>query len=143
MPTPRRQNSLPRLTSGSASTTVCGGTPRSGCSVPTTSSSHSERLPEPLVGPVPVRGEPQAATALQQAGDIFRETGDRNSEGTVWNNLGLALSGLRQLDEAVTAHQHAGDIFRETGDRNSEGMALGNLGVALHELHRFDEAATA
>jgi hypothetical protein len=47
MSTPRRRNSLLRSTIGSSSTTVCGGTPRSGCSVPAPSSSHSDRLPEP------------------------------------------------------------------------------------------------
>ncbi len=50
--TPRRQNSLPRLTNGTVSTTVRGGTPRSGCLAPTTSSSHSKRLPEPSQAPV-------------------------------------------------------------------------------------------
>jgi len=33
----------------------------------------------------------EAITALQDAAAIYRETGDRKSEGTALNNLGLAL----------------------------------------------------
>ncbi len=60
-----------------------------------------------------------------------------------WNNLGLALQGVRRFDEAITAQQTARDISRETGDRHGEGMAWNNLGLALQEVRRFDEAIAA
>ncbi len=85
----------------------------------------------------------EAITAHQDAAAIFRETGDRHSEGMALGNLGLALRQVRRFDEAITAHQDAVAIFRETGDRHGEGMALGNLGLALREVRRFDEAITA
>jgi hypothetical protein len=64
--TPRRRNLLLQLTIGFVSTTVRGGTPRSGCSVPTTSSSHSERLPELCKPLSTVRGEPQWASEARR-----------------------------------------------------------------------------
>jgi hypothetical protein len=59
--------------------------------------------------------------------DRDRQTGDRHGEGSVLNNLGLALREVGRLEEAITAHQDASAIFRETGDRNREEMAVNNL----------------
>jgi hypothetical protein len=63
----------------------------------------------------------------QDAAAIFRETGDRHSEGMALDNLGLALREARRFDEAISAHQDAAAIYRETGDQHREGMALNNL----------------
>ncbi|MEV4122562.1 tetratricopeptide repeat protein [Micromonospora sp. NPDC049645] len=78
-------------------------------------------------------------TAIQ----IFRETGDRHSEGSALNNLGVALLQVRRFDEAITIHLGAIAVVREVGDRNGEGIVLGNLGLALKEVRRFDEAISA
>ena len=94
--------------------------------------------------------QPATATAwdsirrmVQQVREIFRETRSRHCEGIAWNNLGLALRGVRRFEEAITAHQKAREIFRKTGDREGEGTAWNNLGSALQEVRRFDEAITA
>jgi tetratricopeptide (TPR) repeat protein len=72
-----------------------------------------------------------------------RRLGDRDQEGLVLNNLGLALRESRRFEEAITALQDAATIFRETGDRHLEGHAVGNLGPALVESQRLEEAITA
>jgi Flp pilus assembly protein TadD len=77
-----------------------------------------------------VRRFDEAITAHQDAAAIFRETGDRHSEGGALTNLGIALAGVRRFDEAMNAHQDAAAIFRETGDRHSEDIAVNNLKLA-------------
>jgi tetratricopeptide (TPR) repeat protein len=74
---------------------------------------------------------------------IFRETGDRHSEGGAWDNLGLALGEARRFDEAITAHQQDLAICRELSDRHGEGTAWANLGLAYAELSRPDMARHA
>jgi tetratricopeptide (TPR) repeat protein len=74
---------------------------------------------------------------------VARRIGDRDGEGRILNNLGIALRESRRFEEAVTALQDAATIFRETGDRRLEGNAVGNLGPALIESRRFEEAITA
>jgi tetratricopeptide (TPR) repeat protein len=44
---------------------------------------------------------------------IARRLGDRDKEGRVLNNLGLALRESRRFEEAITALQDAATIFRE------------------------------
>jgi tetratricopeptide (TPR) repeat protein len=77
-----------------------------------------------------VRRFDEAITAHQDAAAIFRETGDRHSEGSALNNLGAALREVRRFDEAITACQDAAAIFREAGDHDREGSALNNLKMA-------------
>lgn len=72
---------------------------------------------------------------------IFRETGDRHSQGRALDNLGFAYQEMGRLEEAITCHQQAVAIFRETGDRYSEGMALDNLGIAYQEMRQSGRAA--
>jgi spore cortex formation protein SpoVR/YcgB (stage V sporulation) len=47
-----------------------------------------------------VRRVEDAITAHQDAVAIYRETGDRHSEGIALNNLGLALREVRRVEEA-------------------------------------------
>ena len=72
----------------------------------------------------------QGAIALQNAVAIFRETGDRHSEGVAIMNLGLALQGLRRFSEANTALNAAIAIFQETDDEHYERLARANLEAA-------------
>ncbi|WP_328670635.1 tetratricopeptide repeat protein [Streptomyces sp. NBC_00328] len=74
---------------------------------------------------------------------VFRELGDRHSEGGALTNLGTALLQVRRFEEAIDAHTRAATICRELGDRHSEGGALTNLGTALLEVRRFEEAIDA
>ncbi|MFB7596742.1 tetratricopeptide repeat protein, partial [Streptomyces sp. NPDC056160] len=82
----------------------------------------------------------RAIDAHVQALAVFRELGDRNSEGQALNNLALALRQARRFEEAIDAHVQALAVFRELGDRNSEGQALNNLGTMLSEVGRRQEA---
>ncbi|MER5212535.1 tetratricopeptide repeat protein [Streptomyces sp. NPDC002838] len=82
-------------------------------------------------------------TVSSTALNVFRELGDRHSEGQVLDNLGNALWQVRRFDEAIEAHARAATLFRETGDRQREGQAVGNLGVGLGDVRRFDEAIEA
>jgi tetratricopeptide (TPR) repeat protein len=75
--------------------------------------------------------------------DAARRLGDRGSEASALDSLGIALGRLRRVEEAISAHQEAIAIYRETGDRNSEGVALGDLGAVLTEAGRLEEAITA
>src|SRR4051812_22796488 len=80
MPLLPRQNSLPRLTIGSDSTMLSGVTPRSGCSVPTTTRTHSERLPELRKPLSTVRGEPQTAGGFGDSNGLDLGEGDGAEE---------------------------------------------------------------
>ncbi|WP_431909138.1 ATP-binding protein [Micromonospora carbonacea] len=82
-------------------------------------------------------------TITTRARDICQQIGDLQGEGAAWNNLGLALAGVRRFDEAITAHTHDLNICQQTGDLHDEGTAWNNLGNALAKIRRFDEAITA
>ncbi|MER7756304.1 tetratricopeptide repeat protein [Kitasatospora sp. NPDC097643] len=69
-----------------------------------------------------------------------RERGDRENEGRVWGNLGLALAAAGRREEAVDAHTRSVRIFHELGERYLEGRACGNLGIAQQEAGSCDEA---
>jgi hypothetical protein len=93
--TPRRRNSLPRLTSGSVSTTVSGDTPQSGCEVPTTTRSHCQRPPELCKPLSTIRGEPQPRRARlwQSRGIAFTSPSRGAQDGMV----GQLVGGGRDL----------------------------------------------
>ncbi|MFE5678657.1 ATP-binding protein [Streptomyces erythrochromogenes] len=74
---------------------------------------------------------------------VCQDLGDRNGEGTVLNNLGIALGEVRRFDEAIEAHTQATTIYRRLGKRHREGHTLSNLGNALQQVRRFDEAIDA
>ncbi|WP_181799524.1 tetratricopeptide repeat protein [Kitasatospora acidiphila] len=80
-----------------------------------------------------------AATAVT----VSRDLGDQPVLALALNDLGDALSEVRQFDEAIEAHTEAVAIFREFGDREGQGRALLYLGAALREARRFDEAIEA
>jgi tetratricopeptide (TPR) repeat protein len=66
-----------------------------------------------------VRRFDEAITAHTQAGDIYRELGDRHGEGRTWNNFGLALQAVRRFDEAWRAWEQAVRAFEDSGDLES------------------------
>ncbi|MFC7900251.1 ATP-binding protein [Streptomyces griseoincarnatus] len=84
-----------------------------------------------------------ALTTAQHALSAARELGDRHTEGTALNNLGIALKGVRRFEEAIDVLTRAVGILRELGDRHTEGTALNNLGLALQGVRRFEEAIDA
>jgi len=71
---------------------------------------------------------------------IAREIGDRRGEGADLGNLGLAYSGLGQVEKAIEYYEKALVIAREIGDRRGEGANLGNLGNAYRNLGQVEKA---
>ncbi|MFH8379216.1 tetratricopeptide repeat protein, partial [Streptomyces cyaneofuscatus] len=84
-----------------------------------------------------------ALHALQNARNLFRQTGDTHGEAGAWNNLGNVLHNLRRFDDALNAHQTARNLYRQTGDTNGEADAWNNLGTTLKGLRRFEDALRA
>ena len=62
-----------------------------------------------------VRRFDEAITAHQQAGDIYRETGDRHGEGMALGNLGLALRNTGCIAEARRCWVQAAEAFADSG----------------------------
>ena len=69
-----------------------------------------------------------------------QRSGDRHSEATALNSLGVAHLELRRFDESRAFHQRALVIFTELADRHGEGLALTNLGNIHHERRGWGEA---
>ncbi|HKY42507.1 MAG TPA: tetratricopeptide repeat protein [Pyrinomonadaceae bacterium] len=63
-----------------------------------------------------------------------RRLQDREGEGDVLGNLGIAYKNLGEARRAIKFHEQALLIDREIGDRRGEGADLGNLGIAYAEL---------
>ncbi|MDX2212168.1 MAG: tetratricopeptide repeat protein [Oculatellaceae cyanobacterium bins.114] len=89
----------------------------------------------------------EALPPLQQALLIFQELGNRVSEGTALNTIGLVQRGLGQHSQSLEAYQQGLAIFqvlRQTDDsqrlRNGEGAALIGLGAGNRALGQYAEA---
>ncbi len=65
---------------------------------------------------------------------------DRNGEGWILNNLGVAYRDVRRFEEAIDCFQRALTIRQEAGGRSGEGWVLYNLGETHRVLGRFEEA---
>ena len=79
--------------------------------------------------------EPRKAIEFyEQALNISREIGDRQSEGNNLRNMGNSYFNLGEPRKAIEFYDQALNISREIGDRRSEGAALGNLGSAYYDL---------
>ncbi|BAZ77513.1 TPR repeat-containing protein [Aulosira laxa NIES-50] len=76
----------------------------------------------------------------QQALIIYQKIKDRQAEGTVLGNLGVAYFFLGDYKKAIEHHQQSLAIALEFKDRNSEGKALGNLGIAYFQLGDYPKA---
>jgi tetratricopeptide (TPR) repeat protein len=76
----------------------------------------------------------EAITALEQAGDIFRETGDRHTERQTWSDLGTVLRQVQRFEEAITACQHDIAISAELADACRQADALWKLGSVYLDL---------
>jgi tetratricopeptide (TPR) repeat protein len=76
----------------------------------------------------------EAVPRFERALDLYREIGDRGSEGGVLGNLGNAWADLGEVRRAIEYYEQRLVIAREIGDRRGEGTALGNLGSAWYLL---------
>ena len=82
----------------------------------------------------------EAIECYEQVLAIFRELGDRHSEGTALMNLGLVYRLQGRWSEAIEKFEESLAICRELGDRHGEGQTLGNLGNVYRVQGRWDEA---
>ncbi|HEY9639765.1 MAG TPA: CHAT domain-containing protein [Coleofasciculaceae cyanobacterium] len=74
----------------------------------------------------------EAMQLWEQALQLYRAIGDRNSEGWALTKLGNAYLSLSQYDKAIEAYQQALSIFQATGDRDGQGLLLANIGKLLY-----------
>jgi DNA-binding SARP family transcriptional activator len=73
-------------------------------------------------------GNPRAASHLQQALALFRETGDRFGAACALTNLGADDWRQGRYPQAASHRQQALALFREIGDQLGEARALKGLG---------------
>jgi DNA-binding SARP family transcriptional activator len=69
-----------------------------------------------------------------------RLTHDRRAEGWTLNNLGMAYSQQKRMDDAIGCFEQALAIRRETGDLRGEAVSTINLADAFLRLERSTEA---
>ena len=91
----------------------------------------------------------QAASHLQEALTLSRETGDRTSEAEALNGLGEVLLATGQPGQARTQHAAALDLAAQIGDKDGQARAHNGLGHAHHDIgdpgqarHHWQEALT-
>jgi tetratricopeptide (TPR) repeat protein len=68
-----------------------------------------------------------------------RQTGDRQGEAWMLNNLGMAY-GVQRMGECVACFERALALFRELGDSRGEARAANNVANAYFDLRCFDQA---
>jgi predicted ATPase len=67
------------------------------------------------------------ATYFEQAGEIYRETGDRRGEARAHHRRGILYVGAGDLPRARTHYERSLDINHEMGNRPGEAVTLGAL----------------
>ena len=77
---------------------------------------------------------------LQKALAIETAIGDRNGEGSCYDNLGTVFHSLGQYDEAKEYFQEALLITTEIDNREGEGSCYANLGSVFESLGQYDKA---
>lgn len=70
----------------------------------------------------------------------FQELGDRSSEATVLNSIGMIYDVFRQPQKSLEYYRPALALRQALGDRNLEAETLSNIGSAYSELRDFDQA---
>jgi len=84
----------------------------------------------------------EAVGCYRDALAIFRETGDRHSQGRTLANLGGVYDALRRYKDAIKYGRSASAILQETGDRHSQGQVLSNLAITCQKLRQPQQAAS-
>jgi tetratricopeptide (TPR) repeat protein/DNA-binding XRE family transcriptional regulator len=79
---------------------------------------------------------------LEHARHAAQRLGDRQGEGHMLNNLGIAYRRLGDARRASGYHEQRLALARTLGDRRGEGVALINLGLAWADLGETDQAIT-
>jgi tetratricopeptide (TPR) repeat protein len=69
-----------------------------------------------------------------------QQLGQRQNEGAILGNLGLAYAALGDARRAIEYYEQALVISREIGDRRGEGSRVANLGMARARSNDLDSA---
>ena len=69
-----------------------------------------------------------------------KKTGNKDSDGGEYGNLGIAYCFLGKFEKAIEFHQQHLSIAKKTGNKDSEGGAYVNLGAAYYSLGKFEKA---
>jgi tetratricopeptide (TPR) repeat protein len=86
-------------------------------------------------------GETKRAIELdEQAFKIFREIGDKQSEGAVLGNLGRAYVDLGDPYRAIDFFDQHLRITHELDDLRGEANSLYGMSLALYQLRQYDSA---
>jgi adenylate cyclase len=85
---------------------------------------------------------PSAQTYLQEALLLTRQTGDRNGECHVLNNLGFNAMLMGQYAEAEADFQQALDIALETQSKSEIALLLNNRAIVAVSEGRYADART-
>ena len=85
----------------------------------------------------------QLTAALQsweEALKIYREIKDRQGQGKVLGNLGIAYDISGEYLKAIDYHKQSLQIAQELNNRLVEGQSSGNLGLTYHALGNYSKA---
>jgi tetratricopeptide (TPR) repeat protein len=82
----------------------------------------------------------EAATAFEQAQEMFAAQGEDVEAAEMVNNLGVICRLQGKWDEAIAALEEAKEIFARLGDRSREAQTLGNLGGLYAEKRERDRS---
>lgn len=85
----------------------------------------------------------EAFATLEEAADVSRAEGDRESEAFAWANLAFLHAQLGQHGKLARAQQKALEIYRAIGDTEQEGILLTNIGMALTQMGGLEEGVRA
>ena len=87
------------------------------------------------------RGEyREALNNFEQALVIFREIGERKSEGVILNNIGEVYRSLGEYPKALDYYQQSLAIDKQVGDKAGEGITLNNIGLVYRNLGEYAKA---
>lgn len=79
----------------------------------------------------------------REARELFRELGERNSEGKCLNAIGVISFGMTQYSTALEALAEARQLFVEVGNQPSLASAYNNTGMVHQELGQYPQALAA
>ena len=76
----------------------------------------------------------------QQALSIFKEAGNKDSEGSVYGSLGIGYHSLGDFKAAIKSYHQALKIAKEVGNKITEGNSYTNLGNVYFLDRDYEEA---
>ncbi|HXI89926.1 MAG TPA: tetratricopeptide repeat protein [Blastocatellia bacterium] len=75
-----------------------------------------------------------AIAKYEQALQLYRDIGDRGSEGSTLNNVGFVYQSLGDNQKALEYYNQALPVLHDAGDRTGEARTLSNIGLIHSNL---------